>query len=431
MMQIDQLYRQTQSLLIYGEIWQHPTLAAWLDILQCLENDSSEVVLLQAYGKWFRAIATSKMGWQDFLWEQWLLAENAFSLAAQSEDELLPSLGMATSHDLRVFQQILQCDCQWIWQSVKNKVQTSTIVPWVDRIARSSLNAREAAGELLRSQFIQLANWADGLADLQTYYRQHGTGTFANFYAFRWDHYHLAGITTPDPVRLENLVGYEWQRNALVQNTEALVSGFAGLNVLLYGSRGSGKSSLIKALLHEFGDRGLRLIEVAKANLVDLPNIVEQLRSRPQKFIVFVDDLSFEDDDEAFKSLKVVLEGGLTARPKNVVVYATSNRRHLIREFYGDRPRPKDHDEIHQWDTLQEKLSFSDRFGLTLTFEPVLQPTYLQIVHHLAKAANLVIAEADLDFRALQWATQHNGRSGRTAQQFIDYLTAELNLRLS
>jgi uncharacterized protein len=171
------------------------------------------------------------------------------------------------------------------------------------------------------------------------------------------------------------------------------------------------------------------LIEVSKASLGDLPQIVGLLRSVPQKFIIFVDDLSFEEDDDAFKSLKVVLEGGVTARPQNVVVYATSNRRHLIREFYGDRPRPQDADEIHQWDTLQEKMSFSDRFGLTLTFEPADQTTYLAIVQHLVKEARLVISDGDLEFRALQWATQHNGRSGRTARQFVDYLTAELALK--
>ncbi|MFY7821210.1 MAG: ATP-binding protein, partial [Planktothrix agardhii] len=194
----------------------------------------------------------------------------------------------------------------------------------------------------------------------------------------------------------------------------------------LYGSRGSGKSSLIKSLLHEYSDRGLRLIEVAKSDLKDLPLVVEQLRGVPQKFIIFVDDLSFEEDDDAFKALKVVLEGNLTARPQNVIVYATSNRRHLIREYFEDRPSPKDQDEVHVWDTVQEKLSFSDRFGLTLTFPPADQNTYLNMVRHLASQGGIKISPEDLQFRALQWATRHNGRSGRTARQFVDFLTAEL-----
>ncbi|MBE9018930.1 ATP-binding protein, partial [Chroococcidiopsidales cyanobacterium LEGE 13417] len=186
--------------------------------------------------------------------------------------------------------------------------------------------------------------------------------------------------------------------------------------------------SLVKGLLHDSGDRNLRLIEVAKSDLVALPTIVEQLRGVPQKFIIFVDDLSFEEDDDAFKALKVVLEGNITARPQNVVVYATSNRRHLVREMFGDRPRPSQNEEVGVWDTVQEKLSFSDRFGLTLTFEPANQDTYLHIVRHLATLANISISQADLDYRALQWATRHNGRSGRTARQFVDFLQAELQL---
>jgi uncharacterized protein len=152
------------------------------------------------------------------------------------------------------------------------------------------------------------------------------------------------------------------------------------------------------------------------------------LRVVPQKFIIFVDDLSFEEDDDAFKALKVVLEGNLTARPQNVVVYATSNRRHLIREFFADRPRPNDADEVHAWDTVQEKLSFGDRFGLTLTFEPADQKTYLAIAHHLAQLANIPLSASEIERRALQWATRHNGRSGRTARQFVDFLQAELAL---
>jgi predicted AAA+ superfamily ATPase len=272
----------------------------------------------------------------------------------------------------------------------------------------------------------QLQNWSDVVEDLATYYREHGTGLFAQYRAFRWQNGALVGITYPDSVKLSTLVGYEWQKDALVKNTEFLLSGETALHVLLYGSRGSGKSSLVKALLNEYSHRNLRLIEVSKLELPDLPKIIEQLRGVPQKFIIFVDDLSFEEDDDAFKAMKVVLEGNVTARPENVVVYATSNRRHLIREYFTDRPAPKDHNEVHGWDTMQEKLSFSDRFGLTLTFEAADQKTYLQIVQHLA--ANINIDPEDLEFQALQWATRHNGRSGRTARQFIDFLKADLAL---
>jgi hypothetical protein len=238
-------------------------------------------------------------------------------------------------------------------------------------------------------------------------------------------------VSHPDGITLANLVGYDGPKTALCQNTECLLQGLPALNVLLYGSRGSGKSSLVKALLNHYGDRGLRLIEVSLDNLTSLPTLVELLRGQPQKFIIFVDDLSFEEDDERFKQLKVILEGNVVARPDNVVIYATSNRRHLIREFFGDRPAPQDAEEVQAWDTVQEKLSFRDRFGLTLTFLPANQETYLNIVRHLAHQAALTITEADLDFRAKQWATQHNGRSGRTARQFVDYLIGEQRRTLS
>jgi hypothetical protein len=243
-----------------------------------------------------------------------------------------------------------------------------------------------------------------------------------------WRGGQLVGIPYPDTVSLSELVGYESQKEILIQNTQFLLAGYPALHVLLYGSRGSGKSSLVKGLLNQYKDKNLRLIEVTKSALNDLPLIVEKLRGAPQKFIIFVDDLSFEEDNDAFKALKAVLEGTVIARPENVVVYATSNRRHLVREFFEDRPSPRDNDEVNSWDTVQEKLSFSDRFGLTLTFESADQNTYLNIVRHRAKQAKIKLKAEDLEFRALQWATRHNGRSGRTARQFVDFLRGELRI---
>jgi predicted AAA+ superfamily ATPase len=267
--------------------------------------------------------------------------------------------------------------------------------------------------------------WLESLPALAHHYRCHGVGVLARYGALGWQGGQLRGIAHPDPIRLEQLAAYDRPRQQLIQNTEALLRGYRALNVLLYGSRGTGKSSLVKALLNHYRDQGLRLVEVPKVDLVALPQILETLRPAPQKFIIFVDDLSFEEDDDGFKALKVVLEGGVRARPDHVVVYATSNRRHLVREYFSDRPRPSDQDEVQAWDTVQEKLSFSDRFGLTLTFEPPDQPTYLAIVHHLAGQAGLPLEPEDLKAQALRWATQHNGRSGRSARQFIDWLRAQ------
>jgi predicted AAA+ superfamily ATPase len=329
----------------------------------------------------------------------------------------------AAQHDLEILQSLYECN-------------SAILSEWVQFVTHSSVSPvvwyREPQEVGVKATLIksiqELANWADAVADLTAYYRKFGTGLLAEYRAFRWQSGHLLGITYPDKVNLNTLVGYDWQKDALLKNTQFLLSGEPALNVLLYGSRGSGKSSLVKGLLHEFSQQNLCIIEVAKSELQNLPQIIEQLRGAPQKFIIFVDDLSFEEDDDAFKALKVILEGGLTAKPANVVIYATSNRRHLIREFFADRPSPQDNNEVHAWDTMQEKLSFSDRFGLTLTFESADQTTYLKIVQHLATQANININSADIEYQALQWATRHNGRSGRTAKQFVDFLRSNLAL---
>jgi uncharacterized protein len=326
------------------------------------------------------------------------------------------SLRVAACQDLRSLQAIGQCPPQ-------------TLVDWVVQAGCVEPSQWLGGGRRLeRPRWLSQSEtrWSESLPDLLTYYRIEGIGPIGQYRALTWSDGQLCGITTPDPIHLAQLMGYPLQTQTLIENTERLLAGYPALNVLLYGGRGTGKSSLVKALLHEYGDRGLRLIEIPKTALHHLPSIVTRLELAAQKFILFVDDLSFEENDESFKSLKVVLEGGVTARPRNVVVYATSNRRHLIREFFDDRPRPKDANEISTWDTVQEKLSFSDRFGLTLTFEPQNQDTYLQIVRHLAAQAELSLTPEDLEFRACQWATRHNGRSGRSARQFVDWLQGDM-----
>ena len=420
------LLQQAASLLIYQSVLQNPVGTAYLNLLNNLYTFSSEtntkrptsITCLQAYSNWFNALAQVNLSWQDYLIQQILFDDNPFTrqVQTQSLERVSSALVEAAKHDLTILQRIYQCRTEQIVQSVQKASQyPDQIIPWQYETSTTSL---------LHGQ----ENWSEALKELAIYYRQQGTGIFARYRALTWQNEQLQGIACPDPITLEEIVGYESQKTTLVKNTEFLLAGYTALNVLLYGSRGSGKSSLVKALLSTYGDRGLRLIEVTKSQLQYLPQIVAQIRDIPQKFIIFVDDLSFEEDDDAFKALKVVLEGNVTAKANNTVVYATSNRRHLIREFFADRPRPQDSDEIHNWDTVQEKLSFSDRFGLTLTFEPLTQDIYLKIIHHLASKTKIAIAKEELEFRAKQWATRHNGRSGRTARQFITYLQAEMAL---
>jgi predicted AAA+ superfamily ATPase len=428
-----QLQADVASLLLYQNLTRTEVGSAFCHLLDRLaiaqRNPSTAHECLVAYGQWFRAIATTQQSWAAYVLSYVLIDTNPFSVQAQQGQPIHPALQTAAQQDLRILQRLYDCRSEQLGHWVESVTSPKTsVVRWHDELwpgNAASLTAGEAELRPFVRDLAESRNWADQLEGLIDHYRTYGTGLFAQYRACRWQPPELVGIAYPDPTPLHTLVGYESQKQALVRNTEALLAGCPALHGLLYGSRGSGKSSLVKALLSEYGDRGLRLVEVPKANLGDLPTIVDQLRDLPQKFIIFVDDLSFEEDDDAYKALKVVLEGNVTARPANVVVYATSNRRHLVREFFGDRPRPSDADELSTWDTVQEKLSFSDRFGLTLTFEPADQTTYLEIVHHLAQEAALAIAPAELEYRALQWATRHHGRSGRTARQFIDVLQAE------
>ena len=419
--------QQIAALLLYRSVLENEVGEKYLQLLQTLNLFSSEtksdritaIECFEAYGTWFRALAKTNLSWQAYLSEQILLDDNPFSQQVQTTklEDLTPALVAAAQHDLKILQNIYNFTGEKIAQWVSSTSQTAdNLVVWQEKSEDPNL-------------LQQTADWQTAIPHLAQHHRQNGTGIFARHSAFRWQNGRLIGIAQPDPITLDRIVGYEHQKETLIQNTQFLLAGYQALHILLYGSRGTGKSSLVKALRTEYSSQGLRIVEVSKSELSNLPTIVEQLRQVPQKFIIFVDDLSFEEDDDAFKALKVVLEGNLTAAAPNIVVYATTNRRHLIREYFSDRPRPSDSDEIHNWDTVQEKLSFSDRFGLTITFEPADQTTYLQIVQHLAQQAQIEISQADLEFRAKQWATRGNGRSGRTAKQFVDYLRGEQGTR--
>lgn len=250
--------------------------------------------------------------------------------------------------------------------------------------------------------------------------------------AFCWQCRDGAGafrpVRHPDVMRLTDLIGIDRQRAALVRNTRQFLHGAPANHVLLWGERGSGKSSIVKALLHEFAAAGLRLVQVHRRDLLDLPEIIDRLWDRPEKYIIFCDDLSFDDDDAAYKELKALLEGGIQARPTNILIYATSNRRHLMPERMADRQAGSSGDEVHPNEAIEEKLSLADRFGIRLGFYRVDQGTYLDIVRHLAQTRGLHVDPAVLEREALRWALSYSGRSGRSARQFIDDLEGRLSL---
>jgi predicted AAA+ superfamily ATPase len=252
------------------------------------------------------------------------------------------------------------------------------------------------------------------------------TSLFENYLAFRWEKHRaggrLAPVAHPHLFDLNDLVGVDDAKEELVRNTAQFTAGYPANNVLLWGERGTGKSSCIKGLLKPFAPKGLRLVEVQKGDLLQITNILRLLRDLPWRFILFCDDLAFDEGEVSYRELKAILEGGIEARPENVLLYATSNRRHLMPEPMTDNLGR----EIHPEEAISEKLSLADRFGLTLSFYSFSQDTYLSIVEHYADRMELKIGRDKLRTEALRWALFKGQRSGRSARQFMDDLAGRL-----
>ncbi len=264
--------------------------------------------------------------------------------------------------------------------------------------------------------------------EVTQFYKEFGVGKFGLNKAFRIlekdEQAYIDPITNIEHVSLEDLVGYEIQKNKLIDNTEAFIRGRVANNVLLYGDAGTGKSSCMKAILNQYYDQGLRMIEVYKHQFKALSDVLEQVKDRNYKFIIYMDDLSFEESELEYKYLKAIIEGGLGKTPKNVLIYATSNRRHLIRESFGDKRQLSD-DDLHANDTVQEKLSLVARFGVTIYFGSPEPAQFREIVEVLAKRSGITMPKQELLLKANQWELSHGGLSGRTAAQFITYLLGQ------
>ena len=258
------------------------------------------------------------------------------------------------------------------------------------------------------------------------FYKTYGVGKLGLNKAFRISTDDKSGflcpITMTSDILLDDLVGYESQKKELIKNTEAFVEGYRANNVLLYGDAGTGKSASIKAILNQYYSQGLRMIEVYKHEFKELPRVIAAIKNRNYRFIIYMDDLSFEEFEIEYKYLKAVLEGGLEPKPENVLIYATSNRRHLIRETWSDRSDMSE-DELHRSDTIEEKLSLAERFGVTIGYYKPNREEYFNIVTNLARRhPEIKLTDEELRSEAGKWEMRHGGMSGRTAQQFIDSL---------
>lgn len=266
------------------------------------------------------------------------------------------------------------------------------------------------------------------LDDFISFYNNAGCGNISMYKMFKYDNNKgLIGIKNPDPITFTDIIGYKTQIDTLIKNTEAFLNGYVANNILLVGARGTGKSSCVKALANKYFENGLRLIEITKEQILILPEILSSLKKRGRRFIIFIDDLSFDEQEIQYKYMKSLLEGGSEYKPENVLFYATSNRRHLIQEKWSDRSYGSEEAEIHTNDTLNEKLSLSDRFGITITYPKPTPKEYIEIVKGIAEKNNIKLPNDILEKEAMKWELNQKGMSGRTAKQFINNITWQLN----
>jgi len=433
------------SLVIYRNILRDPIIKKFSEILDLTFKEASIQELVLRYHDFFGSLVNQSESsaepivgnlWQDHILNLVLTDENPFSL--QCEKTGIAGLGrdliQLTQRDLALLRKLYDFDFSSITSCMKERsdefsldfpepysIERGEAFPFPESYFKEKYNVKKLMGDL--------PEWDQCINILGKFYHEKGCGIFARFWAFKWvsdkviDQ--LVGISNPDPITLNDLIGYEDQKQQVLRNTRQFVQGYGANNMLLYGDRGTGKSSTIKALIHEFGQDGLRMVEVTKDQLMSLPEIIAQLNDRPYRFIIFVDDLSFEEHETEYKYLKAVLEGSLEPAPENVLIYATSNRRHLVREYHSDRTQ----DEARSQDTLQEKLSLSDRFGITVIYPSPDQEEYLKIVQGIAASKGIDIAPEQLQQLALKWELWHNSRSGRTAKQFIEDLLGRLRSR--
>lgn len=362
--------------------------------------------------------------WKKYL--AYLIAtdENAFSLSCERRTAPDDKLSKIALFDI---EQIFK-----LWHFDLKTLYPGSLVSLLDFDVADDESYHGEAGEkidCLAKSLEEAHDESEFLDAVKSYYANYGVGEFGLYRAFRLvsksgsTEIELQYITNTERKKLSDLVGYEHQKKMLLDNTLAFLDGKSANNVLLYGDGGTGKSSSVKALLNEYSDRGLRIIEVYKHQFTSISELISKIKDRNYRFILYLDDLSFEEFETEYKYFKAIIEGGIECRPSNVLIYATSNRRHLIKETFADRnDMRKDSDEVHRSDTLAEKLSLVARFGLTILFTSPNQEEYLNIVRALAQRAGIDMSDAELCERALQWQMRGSGKSGRTAQQFIDSL---------
>lgn len=369
--------------------------------------------------------------WQNYLTFLLITNENSFSLTSERKGVSDGgSVNVFAKHDFRIFKNLFHYDFAPLEKELGidcfSIITNYQAIPKREQLYNKNVSARVRA----LSGKIAAAKDENEVFDLVTeHYEKCGVGMFGMNRAFRirgsGADLEFCPINNADSVRLSDLVGYELQKQELVDNTYAFVCGKRANNVLLYGDSGTGKSTSIKAVLNEYFDEGLRMIEIYKHQFRDLSTVISLIKNRNYRFIIYIDDLSFEEHEVEYKFLKAVIEGGVESRPDNILIYATSNRRHLIKETWNDKNDMEFTGEIHRSDTIEEKLSLSSRFGVTINYSAPRKDEFLSIVRELAKRENIQMEDSELCALANRWELRHGGVSGRTAKQFVDYLAGK------
>ena len=452
------MYRLTSKLIIYRGIGEESILHCLAEICRKFDEGDydREALTGEIYEQVHRLLdLATKYGFNKNLWHNYLAyliatTETPFTLVSEKVGANQGSVNAFALNDFRIFRELFNYDFGPIESALGincfSILENYTAVGKPERVFNRSVSEKvqelssriESVESGVSEENGDSAQFPEQkMYDIITgFYKEYGVGKFGLNKAFRVNDENkekefLIPITATSDVQLEDLVGYELQKQKLIANTEAFVQGRMANNVLLYGDAGTGKSTSIKAILNRYYSQGLRMIEVYKHQFKDLQRIISEIKNRNYRFIIYMDDLSFEEFEIEYKYLKAVIEGGLETKPENILIYATSNRRHLIKETWGDRNDRSD-DEMHRSDTVQEKLSLVARFGVSIGYFTPSHQEYLHIVRELAKRyPQITISEKELELLANQWELRSGGASGRTAQQFINYLVGSVEDHIS
>ncbi|MBS7174674.1 ATP-binding protein [Massiliimalia timonensis] len=407
---------------VYHHLREDKLVKRFCKLFRALEQDPADFdKISRHYSKICTILYESEFSGSlpDYLFDKILCDENVYSvMCAQNKyNRLTRALKKAAEFDLNVF---------YLLSLITSKEIKQAITDLFPEKAEMVKLFAEYSNEKKRYRSHE-KKWGDDLAPLGDYHRRNGTSVFTKYYAFFMDdHKEIVPVKHFEPFRLNSLKKYELQKRQVIENTLSFLNGKPANNVLLYGDRGTGKSTTVKAVLNEFHQNGLRMIQVSKEDIIYLHKVLKFIENNPLKFIIFIDDLTFQENDECFNTLKAVLEGSLNELPKNVLIYATTNRRHLIKETFSSR----EGNELHASDTRDESASLADRFGLVVTFTKPNLNEFMDIVCEIAKERGLEVDEESLKKGANIFAMKKASRSGRVARQYIDYVEGRLSLGL-